>query len=377
MFFRDIVGQEQIKKQLLATVKEGRIPHAQLFLGPEGSGNLALAIAYAQLVACDNPGETDSCGICHSCKKYQKLIHPDLHFIFPVNSVKDGEKDPISDHFLVKWRELILKSPYFSEVRWYECIGIENKQGNISKNESSEIIRKLNLKSFESDYKVVIIWLPERMNETSANKLLKLVEEPPEKTIFLLVSENSERIIKTILSRTQLINVPLIDRKDLAAALESQFEIDAEHAISIARIANGNYALAQQLATEGVQSEAWFEAFQQLMRLSYKKDVLLLLEWAEEMAGYGRERQKSFLEYAQKLTRDSFMVNMGANSVAFPGKNEESFVQNFSPFIYDSVAAMLYKELNLAFLQISQNGNGKIIFTDLVLKTVKLINAKK
>jgi len=377
MFFRDIVGQEQIKKQLLATVKEGRIPHAQLFLGPEGSGNLALAIAYAQLVACDNPGEADSCGVCHSCKKYQKLIHPDLHFIFPVNSVKDGEKDPISDHFLVKWRELMLKSPYFSESRWYEYIGIENKQGNISKNESTEIIRKLNLKSFESDYKVVIIWLPERMNETSANKLLKLVEEPPEKTIFLLVSENSERIIKTILSRTQLINVPLIDRKDLAAALESQFEIDAEHAISIARIANGNYALAQQLATEGVQSEAWFEAFQQLMRLSYKKDVLLLLEWAEEMAGYGRERQKSFLEYAQKLTRDSFMVNMGANSVAFPGKNEESFVQNFSPFIYDSVAAMLYKELNLAFLQISQNGNGKIIFTDLVLKTVKLINAKK
>lgn len=377
MFFRDIVGQEQIKKQLLATVKEGRIPHAQLFLGPEGSGNLALAIAYAQLVACDNPSETDSCGVCHSCKKYQKLIHPDLHFVFPVNSSKDGEKDPVSDNFIVKWRELVLKSAYFSESKWYEYIGIENKQGNISKNESTEIIRKLNLKSFESDYKVVIIWLPERMNEVSANKLLKLVEEPPEKTIFLLVSENSERIIKTILSRTQLIKVPLIDRKELAAALEAQFGIDAQQAISIARIANGNYALGQQLATEGVQSEAWFEAFQQLMRLSYKKDVLSLLEWAEEMAGLGRERQKSFFEYAQKLTRDSFMVNMGANDVAFPGNNEEAFVKNFSPFIYDSVAAMLYKELNLAFLQISQNGNGKIIFTDLVLKTVKLINAKK
>ena len=377
MFFRDIVGQEPIKKQLLATVKEGRIPHAQLFLGPEGSGNLALAIAYAQLVACDNPSETDSCGVCHSCKKYQKLIHPDLHFVFPVNSSKDGEKDPVSDNFIVKWRELVLKSAYFSESKWYEYIGIENKQGNISKNESTEIIRKLNLKSFESDYKVVIIWLPERMNEVSANKLLKLVEEPPEKTIFLLVSENSERIIKTILSRTQLIKVPLIDRKELAAALEAQFGIDAQQAISIARIANGNYALGQQLATEGVQSEAWFEAFQQLMRLSYKKDVLSLLEWAEEMAGLGRERQKSFFEYAQKLTRDSLMVNMGANDVAFPGNNEEAFVKNFSPFIYDSVAAMLYKELNLAFLQISQNGNGKIIFTDLVLKTVKLINAKK
>ncbi len=271
----------------------------------------------------------------------------------------------------------MLKTAYFTESKWYEYIGIENKQGNISKNESTEIIRKLNLKSFESDYKVVIIWLPERMNEVSANKLLKLVEEPPEKTIFILVSENSERIIKTILSRTQLIKVPLIDRKALAASLELQFGIDAQQAISIARIANGNYALAQQLATDGVQSEAWFEAFQQLMRLSYKKDVLLLMEWAEEMAGLGRERQKSFLEYAQKLTRDSFMINMGASEVAFPGNNEEAFVKNFSPFIYDSVAAMLYSELNLAFRQISQNGNGKIIFTDLVLKTVKLINAKK
>jgi len=377
MFFRDVVGQEQIKKQLLATVKEGRIPHAQLFLGQEGSGNLALALAYAQLVACENPGETDSCGVCHSCKKYQKLIHPDLHFAFPVNTSKDGEKDPVSDHFIAKWRELVLQSPYFTEGKWYEHIGIENKQGNISKNEAAEIIKKLRLKSFESEYKVVIIWLPERMNETSANKLLKLVEEPPEKTIFLLVSENSERIIKTILSRTQLINVPLINRKDLAAAIELQFGLDAQQAGSIARIANGNYTLAHQLATEGVQSEGWFDAFQQLMRLSYKKDVLSLMEWAEEMAGLGRERQKSFLEYAQKLTRDSLMVNMGAKEVSFPGKNEEAFIQNFSPFIYDTVAAILYKELNLAFLQIGQNGNGKIIFTDLVLKTVKLINAKK
>ena len=376
MFFRDIVGQEQIKKQLLATVKEGRIPHAQLFLGPEGSGNLALAIAYAQLVACENPGETDSCGVCHSCKKYQKLIHPDLHFAFPVNTSKDGEKDPVSDHFIVKWRELVLATPYFSESRWYEHIGIENKQGNISKNEAAEIIRKLNLKSFESEYKVVIIWLPERMNEVSANKLLKLVEEPPEKTIFLLVSENSERIIKTILSRTQLVKVPLIERSKVAEAVVAQFGLDAQQANSVARIANGNYALAQQLATEGVQSEAWFEAFQQLMRLSYKKDVISLMEWAEEMAGQGRERQKSFLEYAQKLTRDSFMVNMGAKDVAFPGKNEEAFVQNFSPFIYDTVASLLYKELNLAYAQISQNGNGKIIFTDLVLKTVKLIKSK-
>lgn len=377
MFFRDIVGQEQVKQQLIQTVKEGRIPHALLFLGPEGSGNLALAIAYGQLVCCENPTENDSCGTCHSCKKYQKLIHPDLHFIFPVNTTKDSDKDVRSDHFLAKWRELFLLSPYFSENKWYEYIGIENKQGSISKNEASEIIRKLSLKSFESEYKVVVIWLPERMNEVSANKLLKLIEEPPEKTLFMLVSENSERIIKTILSRTQLIKVPHIDRQSLASALEDRQAVESFMAQSIARIANGNFALAQQLAAEGSQSISWFEAFQQMMRLSYKKDVLGLMEWAEEMASIGRERQKNFFEYAEKLTRDSLMTNMGLTDLAFPGKNEEVFVTNFSPYIPAGVAQVIYREMNLAFLQISQNGNPKVIFTDLVLKMVKVINSKK
>lgn len=377
MFFRDIVGQEQVKQQLIQTVKEGRIPHAQLFLGPEGSGNLALAVAYAQLVCCEDPKDGDSCGECHSCKKYQKLIHPDLHFIFPVNTTKDSDKDVSSDHFIAKWRELFLQSPYFSESRWYEHIGMENKQGSISKNEASDILRKLSLKSFESEYKVVIMWLPERMNEVSANKLLKLIEEPPEKTLFMLVSENSERIIKTILSRTQLVKVPLIDRQSLATALEERLAVEPFLAQSIARIANGNFAIAQQLAVEGSQSASWFEAFQQLMRLAYKKDVLQLMEWAEEMATIGRERQKSFLEYAQKLTRDSLMTNMGLTDIAFPGKNEELFVTNFSPFITAGVAQVIYREMNLAFLQISQNGNPKVIFTDLVLKMVKLINSKK
>ena len=226
-----------------------------------------MAIAYGQFVCCEHPTENDSCGVCHSCKKYQKLIHPDLHFIFPVNTTKDSEKDVSSDHFLAKWRELFLHSPYFSENRWYEYIGIENKQGSISKNEASEIIRKLSLKSFESEYKVVIIWLPERMNEVSANKLLKLIEEPADKTLFILVSENSERIIKTILSRTQLVKIPHIDRQSLVSALMDKLAVEPFLAQSIARIANGNFALAQQLAADGSQSATWFDAFQQLMKL--------------------------------------------------------------------------------------------------------------
>ena len=281
-----------------------------------------------------------------------------------------------SDHFLAKWRELFLHSPYFSENRWYEYIGIENKQGSISKNEASEIIRKLSLKSFESEYKVVIIWLPERMNEVSANKLLKLIEEPADKTLFILVSENSERIIKTILSRTQLVKIPHIDRQSLVSALMDKLAVEPFLAQSIARIANGNFALAQQLAADGSQSATWFDAFQQLMRLSYKKDILGLMEWAEELALLGRERQKNFLEYALKLTRDSLMTNMGLTDLAFPGKNEELFVTNFSPYINIEKATVIYREMNLAFLQISQNGNPKVIFTDLVLKMVKLINSK-
>ena len=208
MRFQDLIGQQETKQRLLQSVKEDRIAHAQLFLGQEGCGSLPLAIAYGQFINCTNRSELDSCGVCPSCNKYQKLIHPDLHFVFPTATTKEITKDPISDEFLTIWRTQLMENPYFGLLQWYAAIGIENKQGSISKNESLEILRKLNMKSYEAEYKVMIIWFPELMNVTAANKLLKMIEEPPDKTLFLLVAENTEYMLQTILSRTQLIKVP-------------------------------------------------------------------------------------------------------------------------------------------------------------------------
>jgi DNA polymerase-3 subunit delta' len=213
MLFSEIIGQENTKKQLIDSVQTSRMSHAQLFSGPEGSGSLPLAIAYAQYVSCTQQGADDSCGVCPSCRKYNKLAHPDLHFVFPVATTDKVKSKPVSDLFLPEWRDILLTNPYFSFNQWLEHIGVDNKQGLIGTEEAGEIIRKLTLKTYESDYKVMVIWMPEKMNDSSANKLLKMIEEPPLKTLFLLVSEHPEQIITTIISRTQLVKVPRIDRE--------------------------------------------------------------------------------------------------------------------------------------------------------------------
>ena len=242
MQFSQIIGQEIIKQQLITSVREGRIPHAQLFLGQEGVGKLALAIAYAQYVSCLNKGEHDSCGTCSSCIKYEKLIHPDLHMVFPF--AKDGKTKEICDDLLPEWREFVTKNVYFSLEQWMDNIGAGNKQATIYANESNEILRKLQLTTYESAYKIMIIWLPEKMNITCANKLLKILEEPPTKTLFILVSEQVEKIISTIISRTQMIKIPLIETHTMSSYLQAKHSISKENSINIARIANGNYIKA-------------------------------------------------------------------------------------------------------------------------------------
>ena len=373
MQFKEVIGHNKIKEKLINTVKGNRVSHAQLFLGSEGSGNLALAIAYAQYVSCENKQENDSCGVCPSCTKFQKLVHPDLHFVYPVSTSKTVKKDPVSDDYITQWRETIIKNPYINHNKWYEIIDVENKQGIISKNESYEIIKKLNLKTFESEYKIMIIWLPEKMNTSAANKLLKLIEEPPSKTLFLMVSENSEQILPTILSRTQLVKIPKIDSESIRNALCDRFGLSPEKANDIAHLANGNYFDAQNLINSTEEDNDNFDQFTQFMRLSYQRKVIEIINWVDEISRIGREKQKSFLTYSLRLVRENFMLNINNKELVYLTKKELEFSEKFSQFINQENVYQIYEELNKAHSDIEMNAYNKIVFLDLALKIIKLI----
>ena len=310
MFFREVIGQQHIKERLIRSVAEERVSHALLFAGQEGTGGFNLALAFAQYVSCRNRGESDSCGTCPSCHKYLKIAHPDLHFVFPVVSGK-GIKDPVSDNYIKEWREFVLGNRYFSYNQWLNFIDAGNQQGIINKSESESILRKLSLKSFESEYKVMIIWLPEKMNLFSANKLLKLIEEPPSKTLFLLVTEDEERIISTIRSRTQLIKVPAIDNVSLVNALSEMEDVTSDRANEAVNLASGNYIRALECLFPDEDNILYFNKLQEMMRFAYgvKTDnskILDLMKWADEMAGLGREKQKNFFEFSLRLIREYF-----------------------------------------------------------------------
>ena len=374
MFFRDVIGQEEIKKRLIQTVRENRISHAQLFSGPEGSGSLALAIAYAQYISCEDKTEEDSCGECPSCNKYKKYIHPDLHFVFPVNTTEKVKKDgPVSDDFIFKWREMLLNNPYATLFQWYERIGIENKQGIINRNESAEIVRKLNLKSFESEHKVMIIWLPEKMHPTAANKLLKIIEEPLGSTIFLLITESPEQIIPTILSRTQILKIPGIDEGSLLEALKKQFQLPEEELKNAARLAEGSYNKAIEYIQRSDETELNFERFAKIMRLTYARDFAGIFDWVEEMASTGREKQKNFLIYALRMVRENYLMNIGNKGLIRLSEKEKEFSEKFCAFIQHKNAPQMAEEFNKACIHIEANAYDRIIFLDLALKLVKLI----
>ncbi|HRX30619.1 MAG TPA: DNA polymerase III subunit [Tenuifilaceae bacterium] len=377
MFFKDIVGQEGIKDRLIKSVQQGRIPHAQLFVGPMGTGKLPLAIAYAQYIMCENRGETDSCGVCHSCKKISKLVHPDLHFVYPAKSSekKDADAENDYDDTISAWREQILSNPYFSEADWYAQVGLANKQGVISTAKASEVIRKLMLKSFESDYKVMIIWLPERMNVQSSNKLLKLIEEPPEKTVFLLVSENPNAIIKTILSRTQQIMIPPVSRESIALALTDRLSVTPEKAHDISRLANGSWYNAINLLN--AKPGDYFQHYSTLMRLCYKRDFKGLIDWSQEVAGeFEREELKQFLAYSLKLTRESMVARVGLSNISYIVGEESGFVQKFSPYISMNAIQEVSDEFSSAYEHISQNGNPQIVLSHMAVGMARFISQK-
>jgi DNA polymerase-3 subunit delta' len=376
MQLKDVIGHNNLKLKLIRAANEHRVSHAQLFVGREGSGALPIALAYAQFLNCENPGAGDSCGVCSSCVKYRHLVHPDLHFSLPVNSTSPK---PVTDWFIKYWREAFVANPYITEQQWYENIEMDNKQGIISVAEAESIMVKLSYKAYEGKFKVMVMWLPERMNVQAANKLLKLIEEPPQQTVFLLVTENEGALLKTILSRTQQVMVPPIDSDSLSEALEKQFGLDRNSALSVANLSEGSYVDAVRLAGNGDENAEFFARFVALMRLAYAKkpdNVLEMLRWAEEMAATGRKRQKNFLLYAERLLRENFVLNRGVNQAVYLAGQEADFSVKFSPFINPKNIRRLYEEFNLALQHISGNGNPKIIFTDLSLKLMKLIGPK-
>lgn len=383
MYFSDLIGQQDIKNRLIQTVKENRIPHAQLLRGPEGVGKLGLAIAYARYICCENRGETDACGTCPSCVKYNKLAHPDLHFVFPVIK-PTGKSSVVCDDFVADFRSTLIESPYFSMQDWYARISDDAKQGMIYANESQEIIRKLSLKTYESEYKIMIIWLPEKMNDTCANKLLKILEEPPEKTVFLMVSNSPDEIITTILSRTQHIHVPRLTTDEIVVALLQNRDLDItqQDAVNVARISNGSYLSALAILGEDDENKVNFERFVMIMRLAWqvgnRKDhasLKTLRKWSDEMAAsaIGRERQKKFLQYAQHMTRENFILNLQQTDLNYLTTYETDFSRKFSPFINERNVEDIMKEFALAERHIEQNVNAKMVFFDLVLKIIMLL----
>ena len=380
MQFRDIIGQETEKNQLRTAVREGRIAHAQLFAGPAGVGKLALAIAYAQYLACPHRTEEDSCGVCPTCLQYAKLQHPDLHFAFPI--VKSDEGDTC-DAFAEKWRGIVSEHKYFDLDDWYRVMGVETKQGMIYEKASSEILRKLSLKSFSGGYKIMIIWQPEKMNTTCANKLLKLLEEPPTMTLFLLVSEAPEQLLSTIISRTQEVRVPRLSEEEIAHGLQNEYTwLGQEEAHNIAHMANGSYLAALKMMNETEENQGYFDDFVALMRNAWlvgqKKNydaLLKLRQWSQDMADskVGREKQKAFLQYAQRQVRENYIYNLHHPEMNYQTQREQEFSTKFAPFIHDGNVEKMMEELSKAEQQITQNGNAKIIFFDLCLQMIVLV----
>lgn len=382
MLFSDILGQEHIKSHLTKSVDKGRVAHAQLFVGPEGSGTLPMALAYAQYLLCgnvrgENLGGNESCNL-----KFNNFSHPDLHFAFPVTTSHKVKSKPVSNFYLEEWRQLLEQQPYGNLFDWYNLLGVDNKQGQIGVDEAHEIVKSLSLKSYEGGYKVMIIWMAEKMNTACANKLLKLIEEPPEKTVFILIAEDEEQLINTIKSRCQVLHFPLLPEETIASGLVKNFHVEKSVASKIAHQSNGNYNKACDLIyqdSEDIQFEKWFVVW---IRSAFKAKgnksaIHDLISWSEEIAKTGRETQKKFLRFCLNYFRQALLLNYKANELVYLEPKSENFkLEKFAPFVHDNNILEISKEIQDAVYHIERNGNSKIILTDLSIKLTRLLHKK-
>lgn len=369
MYLKDIIGQTEAKQHLLTLVHETRVPHAMLLYGPPGSGKLPLAIAFARYLTCDNPGSDDACGHCPSCLMMNKLAHPDVHFAFPVVKKKSG-RDTVSADYLDAWRQQLLDTPYFNLQMWLERMGTENQQAQIFVSESDEIQRSLALKPSRSKYKIMIIWLPEKMNAECGNKLLKLLEEPPAHTVFLMVSEMPDALMPTLVSRMQRFRLPPLPEEEIASMLASRYMLTPEDSYEIAHLSEGSIIAAIGNIRLSEERRLFFDLFTSLMRLAYARRLKELKAWSEQVAALGRERQKSFLDYSERMLRENFIYNFHHPEMNYMAREEKQFATRFAPYINERNVMGIFGELQEAARHIEQNANPKFVFFNFVLKII-------
>ena len=378
MLFKEIPGNNAVKKQLLSSVKNNRISHAQLFSGNSGSAKLALAFAYARYLNCDNKSDTDSCGKCPSCLKYNTLSHPDLHLIFPV--LKLGQANvAVSDNFVNVWRDFILKNSYGSLNSWIDSFGIENKtgeKGSIYKDEANSIHKKLALKNFEAPYRVVLIWMPEQMNTEASNKLLKLFEEPPFGTVFLLVSEKPSILLPTIISRLQKIHIFDFSTEDMIEFFKKD-NLSVERIKQLRNLTDSDLGKMIQLVEEDIQAIDLFDDFSSWMRLAYKTDVVNISKWVDSISTMGRKHQKLFLSYAIKMIRECLIFNFANKALLKTNEKESDFISKFAPFIHEDNSIIIIEELEKAVKAINRNANAKMLLFELSLQMIKFLKVKR
>ena len=360
MTFSEVIGQQEVEQRLVKMAEENHLPHAIMLCGPNGSGKFALATAFACYLLDD--------GKPSSKAMLEKLEHPDLHFTYPTINV--------SDDFAREWHELLMQGPYFTMEAWMEAMGGENQQAIITAGESDDLVKKLSLKSSQGGYKVSVIWLPERMNIECANKLLKLIEEPPMQTVFIMVCEEPDKLLETIRSRVQRIDVKRIAEADIQEALVTRRGIDAEMAHRISRLANGNWLKALEELQVGSENELFLDMYIMLMRLGYQRKIKDLRKWSEQMAGMGREKQKRWLTYFLRMTRENFMYNFQEQELVYMTQKEEDFAKNFARFVNEKNILQMNDLANLCIRDIGQNANAKIVFFDFALQMIVLLLQK-
>lgn len=376
MLFKDVLGLEHIKNHLIAGVQNGRIPHAQLFVGQEA---LPVAIAYSQYILCQNTGNENTGGHAACNLMMEKLGHPDLHFVYPVVTTEKIKSHPVSSLFAQEWRNFVLKNPYGNLFEWLQTLGVENKQGIINVDEAQEIVKKLSLKAYEGGYKVMIIWMAEKMNTECANKLLKLLEEPPQKTVFILIAQDKTQLLDTIVSRCQLLEIPLLSEEVIATGLTTRENIDYQDAREFARQSEGLYSTALQLSTN--QKEDVFESWainwvRSAFRAKGNKTVINdLLQWSETVAASGREVQKNFLDYCVSFFRQALLINYQADALVYLKIQDKNFaLEKFAPFVHGNNILQIITSIEEAAYHIERNGNPKIIFFDLSINLTRLLH---
>lgn len=372
MFFRDIIGQEEVKKRLIDSAQAGIVAHTQLFCGQGGYGTFPLALAYARYLNCLERTGTDSCGKCASCVKFNELAHPDLHFVYPIISKKEKKKE-VCDDYLDEWRPFLKENLYFGLDEWLDYMDAGNSQAIIYSKESDEIIRKLSLKIYEATYRILFVWMPEKLHPTCANKLLKVIEEPPVNTVILLVSEQPDMILDTIQSRSQRINVRPIGATALKEAMIRMFSLTPDDAEYVTHIAGGDYLKALDAISVGDDKEFFLEQFKEIMRNSWARNVKGMKVMADLLASIGREKQKNFLAYCQHLIRENFIYRFQSPELNYMNGNESSFALKFSPYVNERNVIDLMEELAKAEKHITQNVNPKMVFFDLSLRITVLI----